>query len=286
MTLVRLGVECNDIGPLGRTGDRTAPPPGIQINWADPIVQKMVLCAPLADGDGSLAANLCGTGQGTWQGTSTRRYGPGLLGRSGTFVKANVDRVSFPVSIGNQVTGGITVATWIKYDPAITGGQNLCGNEYAGQRGWQFLIVSRSSDGAFYIALFSSQAGARQTPNSGYLPYQPYMLVAASATFGAGGVKYFVNGRQVASTGTSLLQPTAATYPLYLGVWPQNMSDFQLNGAMANAMVWSRALSTAEHERLYRDPYCWVLRAPDEMQFDWDFHIPSKMHHYRQTRTA
>jgi len=79
---------------------------------------------------------------------------------------------------------------------------------------------------------------------------------------------FYIDGVQpatVGSAGTGTGSATGTSQPVRLGRRPT--SPLQMDGDVSAVMIWSRALSEAEHAALHADPFCFLEEAPFSRTF-------------------
>jgi len=206
-------------------------------------------CGPVASpliawwpGDGT-AADIAGTNNGTLQNGAA--FGPGLVSQAFSFDGVD-DQVTVPDSAALRVTGQITIAAWIRYAACTHsfGWCNIVSKAPDGQaRNWNYgLIVNRFSGQLSFVngngaSYFVQYAGPNLTDNSWH---------HVAVTYGAGRVRYYVDGAEVLSASNSV-PLTANSAALEIGRESGEIAErAAFAGQLDELQIYGRVLTEAE----------------------------------------
>jgi hypothetical protein len=146
----------------------------------------------------------------------------------------------------------VSLAAWVKLDSGSEASwATLIKKTYANDSGpvWGSYSLQLSPDGAAANAVTfftGTSSGGDSLTSSALLPVNQWVHVAGTYDPAAGQKRLYINGQLVASRVVSapLVYDTSSGGDLYLGRDPGPGEAFK--GAMDNAGVWGRALSSAE----------------------------------------
>jgi hypothetical protein len=215
------GVTLKTAGSQTITATGTTIPAGIISLWS-------------ADGN---ANDIVGSNNGTLVGGVT--FAPGVVGQAFS-LNGTSAYVSVPDAPSLNLTGAITVATWINptahmgpYDPIV----KKAGGGTAQQGGYALEFLGNNV--VFWV--YISGLGWSASPTA-FVPLGQWSHVAG--TYDGSGLSLFVNGQLI---GTSLVsgQMSPSVNPLEIGHDPSNANRWY-DGLIDEAAVYNRALSAAE----------------------------------------
>ena len=249
----------------GTKGYLTKPKPGIQINPSHPLSRGLVGYWLFNEGSGSLANDISGCGNhgrlinmspniqsSGWNGS---KFGGGLhFDGVDDYVENNMDA---SLNFGN---GNFSCSVRIKgIPPVIDGGFVI--SKYDNQISSARWSIELRSTG--YINAHMRDANGNQMQASGAISIDDdrwHHIVVQRI----GDTIYLYIDRILDNFGTNaLVGSTDIAAPLRIGtISITDVSTFHFNGSIDEVRIYNRALSTAEIEQLYYDPFCNLLQIP------------------------
>lgn len=149
------------------------------------------------------------------------------------------------VDVGNpaalQLKAGLTLAAWVKQDPASTTSGRIISKSSQDDRGWELNFEGATSI-EFKVATDTTSYSqvATSFTNDGQWHHIAGVFSAANAT-----MRIFIDGQQAASITGAPTSQRDAPFPVIIGAMPDE-TCCRFNGALDDVRVYSRAISATE----------------------------------------
>lgn len=228
------------------------------IDWSHPLSRNLQICISFHEQGGSRVQEMVTRAYGTpsdveshWN--NARRYG------SAWDVSNQEDQVLRYAASARWdfAHPPITMAVYGHYFSTPVGFSVIFSNGASGRE--RFRIIKASSGNGHQL-----QMSVRNSNDAGLsgLAFSANMTFMAAASYDGASVRYFLNGQ----TSTVAYTQTPNTTGDGLNVGDQPSAGNNYNGLVAGVLVYSRALSVAELQRLYISPWAMLSRYPIRTQ--------------------
>lgn len=229
----------------------TKPLPGARVDWGHPLARGLVGCWLFNEGGGTRVRN-----HGSWgpaydatSTTTTQGWEQGPAGAASALNRSN--RV-FDVSSPPQAPK-LSIVCRYKTSSGSQG-QIMNRDQAAGQRVWQF----RNDPGALRAIFYNSSGGAAgEATSASTINDGKWHQLAA--TWDLATIQCFVDGR-ANGTAVSYAGPMTAQAAQLRFCGDSSFAGNGDVGSIDYAYVYDRALSPAEIEQLYFDPFCMFMQ--------------------------
>ncbi len=231
----------------------TKPTLGTQLDWANPLNSGLAAFWVFNENGGDKVYDLSGnTNTGTltniaFPSTSTSGWNPGRLGPAIVFDGAD-DYIGVGNTASLSITQAATVEAWI-YRNTNTSTRDIIvskGWYAAGTNGYVFLVRSN------YLVGNIGDAVSTQSINGPVISEQVWHHVAF--TFDGSYLKLYLDGSSAATPVVQTLTPVTNVRDFIIG-FDITGSVYRFNGIIDSVRVYNRALTDAEIQELYINPY-------------------------------
>jgi hypothetical protein len=238
------------------------PPCGAQLQRGHPLAAGLYGFWPINEGGGITLVDLAGKNAGTLTGTTwnASQYGA-TINSAGSAAFGSI-----PLSLSD--TAVVTLSFWMRWAFA---NDNAIAFEFTSSianTGSFNIDPNQSTIGAFQVAV-----GGGGTFNGGTFPrpsaaWHHYAVILMNNGSTAQGQLAYVDGvlQTITQAFSNSVSGNFANSTLYL--FSRAGTSFFGTGGLASLAVWKRALSLAEVQRLYVDPWC-MLQAQSPQRRFW-----------------
>jgi hypothetical protein len=251
------------------------------------------------EGGGSVVRDLSGgSANGSWQGTLTNIWGPGVHGPGGVF-NGTDNSVTLGQPAALNLVGPLTLACWVNpsaIPASITAGL-VTHDNFASARSWSLQLLPAGSGGTFRMQVFGATSGMKSVVSNAGAALGVWQHVVG--LWDGATVWLYVNGvRQTASAACTDAALAAITLDVALGRATAGSSTY-LFGRLDEVGIWRRALTGAEIGRLYVEraslylprtrqfsPNLRAVTVAATQQTVTTVHVPSWSRHVRATQTV
>lgn len=233
-----------------------SPDAGLGINGSHPLARGLV-GAWIYRGAQGRAMNHASPGIGD----ATPVNGPTIVGGRYGEATALVAGMNQHWSVGNptpvRITGPLSLAVYYRLGalPSNLAGRQLLSKDGTGQRSYTFDLLRNDGTPASAGVRFYLNGGGAGLLVEGRNPVAGDERLAVATIDASGTGRLYINGRQVATSGTLGYPPADTTSNLLIGRRAFVGAEENFDGRIDFAMVWARDLSAGEVLALAEDPY-------------------------------
>ena len=218
------------------------PPLGTQINPSHPLAQGLIAAWLMNEGGGGNIYDISSNNNtGAFQGSPAPSWNAGQFGSalsfngSSTYLSNTTFSQLYPLSI----------SVWVNYVIGSDGGVLSFRNENVNPyNGWCLEIFSST-------IYFVVNTGASINTTYPFVSGQwTHLALTMTSSFAA---ILYANGVPIASG--AFTTPLVPAVPLYIG---SRHDGFQFDGLIDTPLIYNRALSAAEIQQLYAQPFCFM----------------------------
>lgn len=220
------------------------PPPGTPLLPWHPLCAGLLALWPMNEAGGNKVYDVSGHSlTGTWQGTLGSQWGTGPHGAVGVFNGSN-NAVLMPTSTTLQWASGTprTLAGWARLDAAGSYPMILSGGGTAASSELRCHSTARTPE-------FSEEGGGNATSATA-VAVGTWHHYCGTGTPTLSSI--YVDGVLQGTFALTASQQDSSAY----AIGSRSGSSLFWTGQIAMVGIWSRALSAAEVQQLYTQPYC------------------------------
>ena len=215
---------------------------GTQLNRSHPLARGLVGCWIFNENGGNVVFDLCNKNNGAFVNSPV--WAAGRFGSAIDFDSTSNQYIELGDDISILEPQRISVVAWIKAESNTTIHGITCatGNNYG------YMLTLYTGKARFYIYDGGWKIAESSNLNNGQL----YHLVGI---FDGSIVQLYVNGILQTTTANATQIDYIGTIGHHIGQYHTYVA-YDFNGIIDNTSIYNRALSAAEIQQLYREPFC------------------------------
>jgi hypothetical protein len=223
------------------------PPLGAQPDRSHPLSRDLVSWWLFNEGGGATLFDLMGRNHGAL--TNAPTWAPGRTGSSLSFLSSSDQYVSVPYSTSLDLNGPLTISAWVKTKSGGSGNYGIINQTVGGGTNNHYQMQIETSKLVFRV---DGPSGVRL---DGTLTFANDTWYFVCGTWDGATAKSYVLGPSQSEVLSASYSGSLNTGSGVLYIGSLGSGVYRMNGQMDDARVYRRALSAAEVQQLYTQPF-------------------------------